>query len=67
MAFPWNTFEEIADITIPPKDKDQWRINFSRVEWKIEVKNGKYQKLINLETGKSLPEDNWVWSPQGVT
>jgi hypothetical protein len=66
VAFPWNTFEEIADITIPPKDKDQWRINFSRVEWKIEVKDGKYQKLINPETGKSFPEDNWVWSPQGV-
>lgn len=66
IAFPWDAFKEIADIKIPPGDKDQWRINFSRVEWKTEVINGKYQKQINPETNKSFPEDNWVWSPQGV-
>ena len=66
VAFPWEAFKEIADIDIPPKDMDQWRINFSRVEWKTEVKNEKYQKQINPGTNKSFPEDNWVWSPQGV-
>ncbi|MGD8781236.1 MAG: carbohydrate-binding family 9-like protein [Ignavibacteria bacterium] len=66
IAFPWKGFEEVADIPMPPKDTDQWRINFSRVEWKTEVKNGQYQKQINPETGKPYPEDNWVWTPQGV-
>ena len=66
VAFPWQGFEEVADIPIPPQNKDQWRINFSRVEWKTEVKDGKYQKQINPATNKSYPEDNWVWSPQGV-
>jgi len=66
VAFPWKAFNEIADILLPPNDKDQWRINFSRVEWKTEVKNGKYQKQINPETNKPYPEDNWVWSHQGV-
>ena len=44
----------------PPKDGDQWRINFSRVEWDFDIVDGKYQKV------KGRPEHNWVWSPQGV-
>jgi len=48
-----------------PNDGDFWRINFSRVEWKTEVKDGKYIKLKGAD-GKNLPEDNWVWSPQGL-
>jgi len=48
-----------------PVDGDFWRINFSRVEWKTEVKDGKYIKLKGAE-GRNLPEDNWVWSSQGL-
>jgi hypothetical protein len=66
IAFPWSAFAEIADMPLPPNDNDQWRINFSRVQWQTEVKNGKYQKVINPETNKPYPEDNSVWSPQGV-
>jgi hypothetical protein len=66
IAFPWSAFKEIADVNIPPENNDQWRINFSRVEWKTEVVDGKYKKQINPATGNSYPEDNWVWSPQGV-
>jgi hypothetical protein len=66
VAFPWGGFTEITSMPTPPKDNDQWRINFSRVEWKTETKNGTYQKQINPETNKPYPEDNWVWSPQGV-
>ncbi|MEJ5350825.1 MAG: carbohydrate-binding family 9-like protein [Melioribacteraceae bacterium] len=66
VAFPWEAFKEITSIQIPPADGDQWRINFSRVEWKTYVKNNHYEKVINPETNKPYPEDNWVWSPQGV-
>lgn len=66
IAFPFEAFKEIANVSIPPQDGDHWRVNFSRVEWKTEVKDGEYQKLINPDTGKPFPEDNWVWSPQGV-
>ena len=48
-----------------PLDGDFWRINFSRVEWDTEVKDGKYVKKKD-SNGKNLPEHNWVWSPQGV-
>jgi|WetSurMetagenome_2_1015567.scaffolds.fasta_scaffold149613_2 hypothetical protein len=66
IAFPWESFKEITSTSVPPQENDQWRINFSRVEWKVEVVNGKYQKVINPNTSKPFPEDNWVWSPQGI-
>ena len=43
-----------------PRDGDQWRVNFSRVEWRHEIVEGQYRKV------PKTPEDNWVWSPQGV-
>jgi len=43
----------------------QWRVNFSRVEWKTEVKGSSYHKIIDPQSGKPLPEQNWVWSPMG--
>jgi len=66
IAFPWEAYKQLSASSCPPNDGDQWRLNFSRVEWKTEVKNGKYQKQINPETDKPFPEDNWVWSPHGV-
>lgn len=60
IAIPWKALAQYAHMSIPPRSGDEWRVNFSRVEWKHEVVNGKYQKLPNTK------EDNWVWSPQGV-
>jgi hypothetical protein len=48
-----------------PADGETWRINFSRVEWDTEVKQGKYSKTKD-SLGRGRPEHNWVWSPQGV-
>ena len=66
IAIPWEVLKECAHKPSPPNNGDQWRINFSRVEWQVEVKNGKYKKSINPETGNHFPENNWVWSPQGL-
>jgi hypothetical protein len=66
IAFPWEVLKECAYKDAPPKSSDQWHVNFSRVEWNTETKDGKYQKVINPQTGKPYPEDNWVWSPQGL-
>jgi hypothetical protein len=66
IAIPWKVLAECAHRPSPPNDGDQWRINFSRVEWQTEVIDGKYVKVLDLATGKSLPENNWVWSPQGL-
>lgn len=48
----------------PPADGEQWRVNFSRVEWTFDVVDGRYRKRTDPATGKPLPEHNWTWSPQ---
>lgn len=60
MAFPWKALVELAYPKQPPRAGDQWRVNFSRVEWLHEIVDGKYRKV------PKKPEDNWVWSPQGT-
>jgi predicted metalloprotease with PDZ domain len=59
-AIPWKALAEYAHRPAPPRDGDQWRVNFSRVEWQHEVVEGRYRKVPNTR------EDNWVWSPQGA-
>lgn len=55
----------MGNVAKVPTDGEFWRIDFSRVEWDVEVKDGKYVKLKGAN-GRNLPEHNWVWSPQGV-
>ncbi len=49
IAYPLNAFRSRQEVP-HPEDGTEWRINFSRVEWK---------------QGQAR-EDNWVWSPQGL-
>ena len=60
IAMPWKAFDRGPRPALTPKDGEEWRVNFSRVEWVLDVVAGKYEKR------KGLKEDNWVWSPQGV-
>jgi hypothetical protein len=60
LAFPWRALGEQARRPSPPREGDQWRVNFSRVQWPFETAAGRYQKP------KGAHEDNWVWSPQHV-
>jgi hypothetical protein len=60
IAWPWKGLKELTSMPLPPRDGQQWRINFSRVEWDLDIVDGKYQKV------KGKKEHNWVWSPQGV-
>lgn len=55
----------VGDHPRIPHDGTMWRINFSRVEWDTDVKDGKYVKQTDT-AGHPKPEHNWVWSPQGV-
>lgn len=55
----------MGNVAKVPNDGEFWRLGFSRVEWDVEVKDGKYVKLKGAN-GRSLPEHNWVWSPQGL-
>lgn len=50
-AVPWKSFLEITDISLPPKNGDQWRINFCRTEWinnKPEFWSWSPQGLVNM-------------------
>lgn len=60
IAMPWKALAEYAHKATPPHDGDEWRVNFSRVEWQHEIIAGQYRKVAHTK------EDNWVWSPQGV-
>jgi hypothetical protein len=60
IAIPWSALIQTCTCPCPPQAGNIWRINFSRVEWQTETREGKIVKK------PGLPEDNWVWSPQGV-
>jgi hypothetical protein len=58
IAIPWTALKSVSTKPVPPRKGDRWRINFSRVEWDLEVVDGKFHKIAEK------PEHNWVWSPQ---
>ncbi len=60
IALPWAALGKLSKRPAPPRDGDHWRVNFSRVEWRFDIADGKYRRV------KNRREDNWVWSPQGV-
>jgi hypothetical protein len=66
MAMPWKILREAAPDHRPPKSGDRWRVNFSRVQWNVDVVDGRYVKRLKPGTTDPLPEQNWVWSPQGA-
>ena len=66
IAIPWKVLAEAAHRGAPPQSGDQWRVNFSRVEWRTETVDGRYEKIEEPVAGRTRPEDNWVWSPQGL-
>lgn len=60
IAFPWSAFSRDQRAPSVPRVGAQWRVNFSRVEWTLDVKDNAYVPRPNV------PEANWVWSPQHV-
>lgn len=66
VVIPFYTLAECNVTSRKPVPGDFYRVNFSRVQWKVDVKDGVYQKRLGEGTGEPLPEDNWVWAPTGV-
>ena len=58
IAIPWKALEECAP-NFHPQESEQWKVNFSRVQWEVEIIKNQYVKT-------DAPEHNWVWSPQGL-
>lgn len=59
-SFPWSSFDYRGQSVPVPEEGEQWRVNFSRVQWQHTVEDGRYVKVPNTR------EDNWIWSPQGI-
>lgn len=66
IAVPWKILLEAAPNRTRPRDGDRWRVNYSRVQWTLDAGPSGYAKRLSPATGKPLPENNWVWSPQGA-
>ncbi len=66
IAIPWEALIEAAPYKRKPGPGDQWRVNFSRVEYQTSVEDGVYTKMRDKKTGRPLPEYNWTWAPQGL-
>ena len=75
MAIPWGDLvppsTEDPKLSVdksggPPKPGESWRVNFSRVDWPLEIVEGSYQKAVVQTRESRHPEDNWSWSPQGT-
>lgn len=60
IALPWTVLREFSKQSAPPLEGEQWRVDFSRVEWMTEIVEGKYRKVPGRK------EENWVWSPTGI-
>jgi hypothetical protein len=65
MAIPMKALTELKRSPKgKPKVGEQWRINFSRVQWHHDLIDNRYYR--KKKDSKFLREDNWVWSQQGV-
>lgn len=67
LAFPFADLKQYAGRACPPRDGDQWRMNFSRAQWGMEIVDGQYRRIPPHGDPAALgKENNWVWSSQGV-
>jgi hypothetical protein len=64
LAIPFNSIKMNSDKK--PQNGVIWRMNLSRVDWDLDVINGKYQRKRYEDTRKLLPAHYTVWSPQGI-
>ena len=67
IGIPWGALRPPGadDGGAPPRPGHTWRVNFSRVQWPVEVVGGQYRRARVPSRADPHPEDNWVWSRQG--
>lgn len=71
IKIPWFSLRECGEdqcypVHFAPDRGEIWRLNFSRVEYDVEVQENRYVKRKDPCSGAPLPEHNWVWAPTGV-
>jgi Carbohydrate family 9 binding domain-like len=66
LAIPMKALVELKNKPrVLPKENEQWRINFSRVEWDYNIINGAYRRK-KEDNDNYQSEYNWVWSNQNT-
>ena len=65
VVIPFAAVVECTPENRGPIEGEYYRLNFSRVQWKVDMVDNSYQKRRD-ENGNVLPEDNWVWAPTGL-
>jgi len=66
MAIPMKALIELKNKPrVLPTEGEQWRINFSRVEWDYDIVDGNYERKKDNDNIFQR-EYNWVWSNQKV-
>jgi hypothetical protein len=63
IAIPWSSLVAPGHASTAPAAGDQWRVNFSRVHWQLQIDT---EANTYTRVGGSGDEENWVWSPQGL-
>ena len=71
IKIPWFSLRECEkDSCYPthfaPDAGEVWRMDFSRVEYEVDIEGSAYVKRRDPATGETLPEHNWLWAPTGV-
>lgn len=67
IAIPWSDLRPPGSAPAhAPEPGERWRVNFSRVQWPLDMVDGGYEKAVFPTPAERHPEHNWVWSPQGV-
>ncbi|WP_176767654.1 carbohydrate-binding family 9-like protein [Daejeonella rubra] len=64
LAIPHKTFR-FGGANSMPKAGNIWKMNLTRVQRTVEIKDGKYIKKINAN-GRPLNPEYTCWSPQGI-
>lgn len=62
---PWEAVYQVMRRNEKPKEGEQIRVNFSRVQWETELHDGKYIK-VPMSGEDKIREHNWVWAPTGL-
>lgn len=70
LKLPWFSYRECGlDECYPSRfalvPGEIWRMDFSRVEYEVDVADGRYVKRCGAD-GQPLPEHNWLWAPTGI-
>lgn len=70
IKIPWFSLRECGKDNcwpdkMAPVPGDVWRMDFSRVEYEVDIVQNRYVKRCG-DNGQPLPEHNWLWAPTGV-